>query len=81
MLAEITKSALPALRIAGALFLVINFLAGAYVFRNRRRLFGRDPQVESDIPAARHARAELILIPWLVLTTLLFVVWISLWFN
>jgi hypothetical protein len=81
MLASINTSALPALRIAGARFLVINFLAGAYVFLHRRRLVGRDLRVENDIPAARHARAELILVPWLVLTTLLVVVWVRLWFN
>jgi hypothetical protein len=81
MLAVINPSALPILRIAGALFLVINFLAAGYVVRHRRRLFGRDLRVENDIPAARHARLELILIPWLVLTTLLFVVWMRLWFD
>lgn len=81
MLAAINESALPALRIAGALFLVINLLAMAYVMRNRRRLFGRDPRVENDVPAVRHLRVEVILIPWLFVTTVLFVTWLSLWFN
>jgi len=42
MIAFISPAALPALRIAGALFLIIYLLAGAYFFRHRRQLFGRD---------------------------------------
>ena len=81
MLAEINPAALPALRIAGALFLAINLLAMANVLRNRRRLFGRDPRVENDVPAARHLRVEVIFIPWLFVTTVLLVTWLSLWFT
>jgi hypothetical protein len=39
MLAEINPVALPALRIAATLFLIINLLGGAYIFRNRHRFF------------------------------------------
>jgi hypothetical protein len=79
MIASINPAALPALRIAGALFLVVYFLVGAYFFRHRRRFFGRDPRVDNDIPAVRHIRFEVILVPWLGLTTLLVVLWLSLW--
>jgi hypothetical protein len=41
MLAAIDPTALPALRIAGTFFLVINILAFIYIFRNRHRFFGR----------------------------------------
>ena len=81
MIASINPAALPALRIAGALFLGVYFLVGAYIFRHRRRFFGRDPRVDNDIPAVRHIRFEVILIPWLGLTTLLVVLWLNLWFN
>jgi hypothetical protein len=67
----INSTALPALRIAGMFFLVINLLAGAYIFRNRHRFFGRDPNASDDIPAVRKLRIEVILLPWLVLTTFL----------
>ena len=79
MLAQINPVALPALRIAGTIFLIINLIGGFYIFRNRRRFFDRDPNVDNDIPAVRRMRTEVILIPWLVLTTLLVVLLISLW--
>ena len=45
LLAAIVPSALPALRVAGALFLIINLLAGAWAWRHRRQLFGPDSTV------------------------------------
>ena len=81
MIAFINPAALPALRIAGALFIVIYFLAGAYFFRNRHRFFDLDPRVDGDNEATRHVRMEVVLIPWLVLTTLLVVLWAGLWLN
>jgi hypothetical protein len=79
MLALINPAALPALRIAGTFFLIINLLGIIYIFRNRRRFFGQDPNVSEDIPAVRRLRVEVILIPWLFLTTLLIVLLIYLW--
>ena len=81
LIALINPTALPALRIAGALFIAINLLGGAYLFRHRRQLFGRDPQVEQDIEAVRHTRVAVVLIPWLFITTVLFVEWLGLWSN
>jgi len=79
MLALINPAALPALRIAATIFLLINLLGGTYVFRNRHRFFDRDPNVDNDIPAARRVRVEVVMIPWLGLTTLLVILLISLW--
>jgi len=79
MLALINPVALPALRIAATIFLLINLLGGTYVFRNRHRFFDRDPNVDNDIPAARRVRVEVVMIPWLGLTTLLIILLISLW--
>ena len=79
MLALINPAALPALRIAATIFLLINLLGGTYVFRNRHRFFDRDPNVDNDIPAARRVRVEVVMIPWLGLTTLLIILLISLW--
>jgi hypothetical protein len=78
MLALINPVALPALRIAATFFLLIYLLGGAYIFRNRHRFFARDPNVDNDIPAARRVRVEVIMIPWLGLTTLLAILLISL---
>ena len=81
MLALINPVVLPALRIAATFFFIIYLLFGAYIFRNRHRFFDRDPNVDNDIPAARRVRVEVVLIPWLVLTTLLIILLISLWLD
>jgi hypothetical protein len=79
MLAQINPVALPALRIAATFFFIIYLLFGAYIFRNRHRFFDRDPRVDNDIPAVRHVRVEVVLIPWLVITTLILILLISFW--
>jgi hypothetical protein len=79
MLAFIDPSALPALRIAGIFFLIIDLLAGAYIFRNRHRFFDKDPDVEDDIKAVRNLREEVIGIPWIVFTALIVAFLIKLW--
>jgi len=79
MLAAINSVALPALRIAATFFLVVNIVGGTYIFRNRHRFFDRDPNVDNDIPAMRKLRVEVVMLPWLTLTTLLFILLIYLW--
>ena len=79
MLALINPAALPALRIAATLFFIIYLLFGAYIFRNRHRFFDRDPDVDNDIPAARNVRIEVVMIPWLVVTTLILILLIYFW--
>lgn len=80
MLALINPAALPALRVAATFFLLINVLGGTYLFLNRHRFFDRDPNVDNDIPAVRNVRIEVVMIPWLVLTTLILILLISFWF-
>jgi len=79
MLALINPVVLPALRIAATFFFIIYLLFGAYIFRNRHRFFDRDPDVDNDIPEVRHNRVEVVLIPWLVITTLILILLISFW--
>ncbi len=79
MLALINPVALPALRIVGTAFLIINLLGIVYIFRNRHRFFDQDRDVSGDIPAVRKLRVEVILIPWFALTLYLLVVLIQLW--
>ena len=71
--------ALPALRIALTLFLIINLIGGTYIFFNRHRFFDQDSNVDNDIPAVRKLRMEVVMIPWLVLTSLLVILLIYLW--
>ena len=79
MLAMINPAGLPALRIAATFFLLINVVGGTYIFRNRHRFFDQDSNVDNDIPAVRNLRMEVVMIPWLVLTTLLVILLIYLW--
>ena len=80
-IALINPTALPALRIAGGMVLIIYLLAAAYLFRRRRQLFGRDPQVGQDTEGVRHTRVAVILIPWLAVTTVVLIEWLGLWSN
>ena len=81
MIALINPAARPALRIAGGLFLIINLFGAAYIIRHWRRLFAPDPAVDGDTESTSHVRIELILIPWLALTTVLVVEGLRLWIN
>jgi hypothetical protein len=79
VLAVINPEALPALRIAATFFFLIYLAGGTYIFRNRHRFFDRDPNVDNDIPAASHVRIELVLVPWLAITTLVLILLITFW--
>ena len=79
MLAAINPVALPALRIAATFFLLINLVGGTYIFRNRHRFFDQDSSVDNDIAAVRKLRMEVVMLPWLVLTTLLVILLINFW--
>ena len=60
-----------ALRIVFSLCLVLVLLAGLYVFRIRKRLFDRDPQVAADHWAARNLRLWQVILVWLLAVDLL----------
>jgi len=79
MLALINPVALPALRIAATFFFLLYLAGGAYIFRNRHRFFDRDPNVDNDIPAVRKVRIEVVMIPWLGVTTLILILLIRFW--
>jgi hypothetical protein len=81
MLSLINPAALPALRIAATFFFIIYLLFGAYLFRNRHRFFGRDPSVDDDFPAVRHMRVEVVMIPYLAVTTLILILLIRFWID
>jgi len=80
-LAAIVQSALPALRVVGALFLIVNLLGGAYIWRHRRQLFGPDSTATGDRPAIRQLQAMVLGIPWVLLTFRLLYVWVETWIG
>jgi hypothetical protein len=60
-----------ALRIFFSICLVIVFLAGIYIFRNRKRFFDRDPQVTADHYGARNLRLWQVILVWILAMDLL----------
>jgi len=79
MIALVDPAALPALRTAATFFLIINVIAGAYIIRHWRRLFGPDPRVDGDRNATRYLQVVVITIPWLFLTLRLVVELVGFW--
>ena len=79
IIASLNPAGLPALRVAGALFLIINLLAGAWAWRHRRQLFGPDPSADGDRSAVRQLQAIVLGIPWLFLTFRVLYVWVATW--
>jgi hypothetical protein len=60
-----------ALRIFFGVLLAIVFCSGLYIFRIRKRLFDRDPQVTGDHYGARNLRLWQVILVWILAMDLL----------
>ena len=60
-----------ALRIFFSIVLAIVFVGGLYIFRIRKRLFDRDPDVAADHYGARNLRLWQVILVWLLAMDLL----------
>jgi hypothetical protein len=60
-----------ALRIVFSILLAIVFLSGLYIFRIRKRLFDRDPEVTGDHYGARNLRLWQVILVWILAMDLL----------
>ena len=67
-----------ALRIVFSLLLAIVFFSGLYIFRIRKRLFDRDPQVTGDHYGARNLRLWQVILVWILALDLLIMALIKL---
>ena len=65
------RESILALRIFFSILLVIVFVSGLYIFRIRKRLFDRDPQVAADHYGARNLRLWQVILVWLLAMDLL----------
>ena len=81
MLATLNPAGLPALRVAGAVILIVNILGGVYIWRTRRKFFGPDSTVAGDRSATRQLQVMALAIPWLFLTGRLLYVWVAFWID
>ena len=59
------------LRIFFSLLLAVVFFSGLYIFRIRKRLFDRDPQVTGDHYGARNLRLWQVILVWILAMDLL----------
>ena len=59
------------LRIVFSILLAIVFFGGVYIFRIRKRLFDRDPQVTGDHYGARNLRLWQVILIWILAMDLL----------
>jgi hypothetical protein len=66
------------LRIVFSLLLAIVFFSGLYIFRIRKRLFDRDPQVTGDHYGARNLRLWQVILVWILAMDLLIMALIKL---
>ena len=81
MIALIDPAARPALTVGGILFVIIYLLAGVYVWRYRRQLFGPDDRVDGDKKATRYLQIVVICIPLLILSGRVLFELVGLWIN
>jgi hypothetical protein len=65
------SESVPLLRIVFALLLAVVFFSGLYIFRIRKRLFDRDPQVTGDHYGARNLRLWQVILIWILAMDLL----------
>lgn len=59
------------LRIVFSVLLAVVFFSGIYIFRIRKRLFDRDPQVTGDHYGARNLRLWQVILVWILAMDLL----------
>ena len=79
MIAVIEQAGVPVLRVGFTLAVIVFLVAGVFIWRRRHQFFDGDPNVDNDVPVARHNRKEEILFVWtgltLVLLGILYQVW------
>ena len=65
------SESVPVLRIVFGILLAIVFFSGVYIFRIRKPLFDRDPQVAADHYGARNLRLWQVILVWILAMDLL----------
>ena len=75
---QLQDAAVP-LRIFFSVCLVAVIVAGLYVIKKRRELFGRDPHVTADTWASRNLRLWQVILVWVLAMDLLITMLVRLW--
>jgi hypothetical protein len=71
LIGEIQAAAIPALRVAFTIAVLVLAGAGLFIHHKRHQFFDKDPNVDNDVPVVRHNREEEILFVWIGLTLVL----------
>jgi hypothetical protein len=81
LFATLNVAGLPALRVISMIAALIFAVTGIYIYRQRRQLFDRDPELAEyqDGHGVRHIRVELVLIVWTALTGVLLGILFEIW--
>jgi hypothetical protein len=72
------SDSVPTLRSVFSLLLAVVFFSGLYIFRIRKRLFDRDPEVTGDHYGARNLRLWQVILVWVLAMDLLIMALIKL---
>jgi hypothetical protein len=80
-LALIEQAGIPALRVASSIVVLLFLYGGFLIFRKRRQLFDRDPNVDNDVTEVRRDRLQLVLFVWSGLTIVLVSILIQVWIE
>jgi hypothetical protein len=79
LIVEIQAAAIPALRVAFTIAVLVLAGVGLFIYHKRYQFFDRDPNVDNDVPVVRRNREEEILFVWsglmLVPLGILYQVW------
>jgi len=81
MIASINPAGVPALTVAGILFVTFYVLAALWVWRHRQELFGPDKRVDGDRRATRYLQIIAICAPLLLLSGRVLWMLIGLWIK
>ena len=77
--AVIQQAGVPALRVGFTLGVIFFVFVGIFIWRRRHQFFDRDPDVDNDVPAARHNREEEIIFVWSGMTMVLLFILYQVW--
>ena len=79
MTALIEQEAVPAVRVGLTLAVIFLVFVGILVWRRRYQFFGRDPDVDNDVPVVRRNREEEIIFVWSGMTMVLLFILYEVW--
>ena len=78
-MAGIEQGGASALLVGFTLGVIFFVFAGILIWRRRYQFFGRDPDLDNDVPVVRHNREEEIILVWSGMTIVLLFILYQIW--